>query len=117
MSFALENPEAFRLISQRIPVDATTDELATAQQRIERKIARETSAIAADIDAAIEAGEITPMPVSQLMAFLWATWAGVIGMAFREDSFRITAEDVRAILAGAAATLTRGARPGEGRSR
>lgn len=113
VNFALENPEAFRLITQRIPVDVDEQDLVRAQARIERRIGKEIEAITADLRAAVEAGEVADVPVGRMLTFLWAAWAGVIGMAFREDAFRITPDEVRRSLGAASAVLARGIRPGD----
>ncbi|MBJ7470206.1 MAG: TetR/AcrR family transcriptional regulator [Solirubrobacteraceae bacterium] len=111
VNFALENPESFRLISQRIPVQLDTPELQQAQARIERRISTEIEAIRVDLREAVAAGELLDLPADRMLTFLWATWAGVIGMAFREDGFRIGPDDVRIVLAGASAILAKGIRP------
>lgn len=111
IGFALENPEAFRLITQRIPVPPGDDAINRAQHRIERSISKEINAIAADLRAAVEAGEVLDLPVEHMLTFLWASWAGVIGMAFREDAFRIGPKEIRVVLGGASAILARGIRP------
>lgn len=114
--FGFEQPGAFRIIAHRVPLPAEKPEIREVQDRIEQRIERELSVISADLEAAMEAGEIMRMPVAHVTTYLWASWAGVIAMTQREDQFRVSHEDVRLILLGAQMVLARGIRPEGGAS-
>jgi TetR/AcrR family transcriptional regulator len=109
--FATENPEAFRVILQRTPIQADTPALADTAQRLERLAQREATAIMDDLQAAMDAGEMVQLPVVEVLAYLWASWAGVLGMVIREDRFRISVDEARRILRGAQFFLARGIHP------
>lgn len=111
LHFASENPDAFRVIVQRAPVDSSIPEIADAEARVERKIERETAAITDDLRAAMTAGEIIELPVNEVFAYLWGSWAGVLGMLVRDDRFKITVEEANRILTGAQYALALGMSP------
>lgn len=109
--FACEHPEQFHVIAHRAPIQNPTPELRGMETNFERRILREVSAITDDLQAAMDAGEIVQAPVGPMFTFLWASWAGVLGMMLREDRFRIAPEEATAVLEGAKWTLVRGVRP------
>lgn len=111
LQFASENPEAFRVIVQRAAVDSSVHDIAVREARVERQIARETSAITDDLREAMQAGEIIELPVDEVFTYLWGSWAGVLSMMVRNDRFRISVEQARRILLGAQYALARGVSP------
>jgi TetR/AcrR family transcriptional regulator len=113
VDFALENPESFRVIVHWRPLSDLSTDLAKMQAGVEQRIRREVDAIAADLQAAMDAGEIMRLPVREVLTYLWASWAGVLGMCLRDDAFRIAPEEARRVLLGAQWILARGIRPGD----
>ena len=109
--FASENPEAFRVIVQRAAVDTTVPEVARAEARITRQIEQEVAAITADLQAAMDAGEIMTLPVGEVFAYLWGSWVGVMGMMFRSDRFKLSPAEAHRILTAAQHALARGLQP------
>lgn len=109
--FASENPEAFRVIVQRAAVDTSVPEIARAEARVARQIEQEVSAISADIQAAMDEGEILTLPVNEVFAYLWGSWVGVLGLMVRDDRFKISADEAHRILTAAQHVLARGLRP------
>lgn len=111
VQFAREHPEAFRLVVQRATVDLTAPGLAAQEARISHMIEAEVAGITADIEAAIQAGELIPLPVADVFDFLWGAWAGVLSLTLRRDRFRISGDDAERVLRGAQHALAKGLRP------
>jgi AcrR family transcriptional regulator len=97
LRFYLERPDAFRLVALRILEPATGD-LADVEQRVAERVERLVGAVAVDIRAAIDAGEIHDVDPVHAIHFLWGAWNGVIALSLRQDRLRLTAQEVKAAL-------------------
>jgi TetR/AcrR family transcriptional regulator len=107
--FALENPMMFRLISMQDSLP--TLDLPELEPALERSLAQITGrlrAIGADLTAAIEVGELQPIPVGPTIKFLWATWSAVISLTQRTDRLAIGPDELHATLLIARNALARG---------
>ena len=71
-------------------------------------MARLLAALGSDAAAAIEAGEIEPVPIPRLLMYLWGSWAGVISLHLRVDEFKAEDFSVRDSLGLGAQILVRG---------
>lgn len=107
LRFHLERPDAFRLVALRMLEPAGAD-LSEAEQRIADRVERLVGAVGADLQAAIDAGEVRPISAVDGMRFLWGAWNGVIALTLRQDRLRLTDDELRAALAEGRAIIERG---------
>ncbi len=108
LQFAQDETEAFYLTTMRVREPSDNPKIHEMEQRMNERIAGIAQQIGADAAAAIEAGEIQPVPIDKLLLFLWGSWAGVISLHMRIDAFRADHFDVGESLHLASAVLARG---------
>ncbi|ADB53275.1 TetR/AcrR family transcriptional regulator [Conexibacter woesei] len=108
LRFHLERPDAFRLVALRMLEPPVGADLSEAEQRIADRVERLVGAVGADLQAAIDAGEVRPIAAVDGMRFLWGAWNGVIALSLRQDRLRLTDDEVRAALAEGRAIIERG---------
>lgn len=111
VEFALAHPDEFRLVADRSPQRTGNPEFAELEDEIAELVQRDIFRLAADAQAAMDAGEIRAMPVQQVVSYFWVLWVGMINLTRREDPFRLSVEQLRPMLAEAADTLERGLAP------
>lgn len=89
--FAIEQPVAFRLVSEGLPPLAADapDHAVDAAQAIVTRVEEFVATVAADLQQAIDDGEIDPVPIDEGLAFVWGAWNGVAGLTHRDDQFAI----------------------------
>jgi TetR/AcrR family transcriptional regulator len=95
--FATEHSMMFRLISMQGVQPTATAELAPEYQRIADRIEQRLIAIGADLGAAMNDGELEPMPIDLCVKYLWATWTSVIALTLRTDRLALTHDELRAV--------------------
>lgn len=99
--FAMEQTVAFRFVAMRVnePSEQTSptanDE---ANQRIATRVQRIVTQVAADLQQAMDDGEIDPQPIDEAMVFLWGAWNGVAGLVLRQDALAVPVEVAEAAL-------------------
>jgi AcrR family transcriptional regulator len=109
LQFHLEHPGAFQMIALRV-LEASSG-LHEAEARIAQRVEQLVGAVAADLRAAIEAGEVrSDLDPTRAMRFLWGAWNGVISMTLREDRLRIDDDELRATLAVGRLVVSEGLR-------
>jgi TetR/AcrR family transcriptional regulator len=111
LRFALEHTVAFRFVSMR-PVEPAGDRAANEAERlVTERLQRIIMSIAADLQLAMDVGELRPVPLADAMTFVWGAWSGVAGLMLRQDSLAIDAEQARRALELAKQVLTAGLHP------
>lgn len=111
LRFALEHAVAFRFVAMR-PVEPGDDRVATEAERlITERLERIIGSIAADLQVAIDIGEIRNVPIADAMTFLWGAWSGVAGLMLRPDTLAIDADQAARALDLAKQVLVAGLRP------
>ena len=105
--FALDHPIQFRLISMQTN-ESGSPEVAVARERITQRVEERVSAIAADMEAAVAAGEVTPVATAYAAKFLWATWTATIGLTMRTERLAIGPSELQTTLDIARDILARG---------
>lgn len=108
LRFAQEETEAFYLTTMRVREPSDSPVVHALEVEMTERIARIAQQISSDAAAAIEAGEIDPVPIPQLLMYLWGSWAGVISLHLRVDQFKADDGSVRDSLALASQILARG---------
>lgn len=111
LRFHLERPDAFRLVALRILEPPVGASLSEAEQRIADRVERLVGAVGADLQFAIDAGEVRPISAVDGMRFLWGAWNGVIALSLRQDRLRLTDEQVRSALEEGRTIIERGLAP------
>lgn len=108
LQFALEETEAFYLTTMRVREPSDNPAIHEMEARMNERIARIAKQIGSDAAAAIEAGEIDPVPIDKMLLYLWGSWAGVISLHMRIDEFKAEHFDVRESLHLASQIIARG---------
>ncbi len=111
LRFHLERPDAFRLVALRILEPSVDAGLREVEERIADRVERLVGAVGADLQLAIDAGEIRPLSAADGMRFLWGAWNGVIALSLRQDRLRLSDDEVRAALAEGRDIVRRGLAP------
>lgn len=104
--FALDHPVPFRLIAMQ--TETGSPELGVARERIAQRVEQRVGVIQADLERAMEAGEIDAVPAAPAARFLWATWTATIGLTLRTDAMGIGPRELEATLGVARDILARG---------
>ncbi|MBJ7470498.1 MAG: TetR/AcrR family transcriptional regulator [Solirubrobacteraceae bacterium] len=108
LRFAEEETAAFYLTTMRVREPSESPAILGMEANMTERMGRIARQIGSDVAAAIEAGEIEPVPVETALMYLWGSWAGVISMHLRVDEFHAEHFNVRESLALGATVLTRG---------
>ncbi len=95
VEFALEHPDACRVVSERATTTTGVAEYRDVEDRIADLLQRDILQLAVDAQAAMDAGEIRRMPVQQVVGYFWVMWQGMIGLTTRGDAFRLPADQLR----------------------
>ena len=111
LRFAREHTVAFRFVAMR-PVEPGDNRVPTEAERlITARVTGIIGSIAADLQEAMDIGEIRAVPIEDAMAFLWGAWSGVAGLMLRADSLAIDADHAARALELAKQVLVAGMRP------
>ncbi len=99
LHFHLQHPGAFQMIALRVLEPAVAGGLAEAEERIARRVEQLVGAVRADLQAAVDAGEVRgDLDSDRAMRFLWGAWNGVIALSLRQDDLRVDEDDLRRTL-------------------
>lgn len=111
LQFALEHPVGFRFVAMR-PVEPGDQRVVNEAERlITERLGRIILSIAADLQQAMDIGELRQEPLEDAMTFIWGAWSGVAALMLRPDSLAIDADQARRALELAKRVLTAGMRP------
>jgi TetR/AcrR family transcriptional regulator len=109
LRFALERPQYFRMLAFPAPLGnyaAAAETAARLAHRVDEQNARMTDAI----ERGIAEGTLRPVDARRTATVLWASWNGVISLAWRPDELREDADDLADLLSLAANLLSWGLR-------
>ncbi|WP_191242724.1 TetR/AcrR family transcriptional regulator [Amycolatopsis deserti] len=101
LRFYLEQPEFFRMLAFPAPLgnyEAAAETAARLAHRVDEQNARMIDAI----ERGIADGTIRPLDARQAAKVLWASWNGVISLAWRPDELREDERGLAELLALAA---------------
>jgi AcrR family transcriptional regulator len=96
LRFHLDHPGLFDLLATGIRAVDGTDE--TLVRNVAERVDALLRAFAAQIDAAIAAGEARPVDAVELTRFLWGAWNGVIALRHQIPGLRPTTAEIEATL-------------------
>ncbi|AEW98807.1 transcriptional regulator, TetR family (plasmid) [Streptantibioticus cattleyicolor NRRL 8057 = DSM 46488] len=107
LRFYLDHPDFFRLLAfpqspGRYPAGR---ELSS---RLVRTVTEQNERLVAALRAAVDRGEVRPVDAEEVATVLWATWNGIISLAWRPDRLRHSEDDLRRLLATATDVIAHG---------
>jgi AcrR family transcriptional regulator len=111
LRFYLDHPEFFRMLAFPEPpgnYPAATETAVRLSRRVDEQNARMVQAL----ERGIAQGSIRPVDPRQTATFLWASWNGVISLAWRPDDLREDEAQLRSLLGLAADVVSLGLRRG-----
>ena len=111
MRFTFDQPAACRwaMIRSMAPHHQHDDApLSETGRALAGRLQQGLMEVAADVKAAMDAGEIDQAPIDETLVFLWGTWHGVTLMVYRQDGMAIPPELAERALAFASKTINRG---------
>lgn len=109
LRFALDHPQFFRMLAfpaKPGPYPAAADTAALLSRRVDEQNARMVDAI----ERGMAEGSIRPLDASKTATILWASWNGIISLAWRHDDLRQDPEALQELIAGAADLVSYGLR-------
>jgi TetR/AcrR family transcriptional regulator len=109
LRFAMEQPQFFRMLAAPAPLGnypAAAETAARLASRIDEQNSRMTDAI----ERGIAEGTIRPIDARRAATVLWASWNGVISLAWRPDSLREDEQGLAELLSLAATMVSWGLR-------
>lgn len=102
LRFALDHPEFFRLLA--FPTTADT------ARQLARRVAEQNARAVDALERGIADGSIHPLDAASTATILWASWNGIISLAWRPDALRCDPERLAALLAQAGDLVSWGLR-------
>ncbi|HEY3470541.1 MAG TPA: TetR/AcrR family transcriptional regulator [Amycolatopsis sp.] len=109
LRFFLEQPEFFRMLAFPAPLGTYHAAAETAAQ-LARRVDEQNARMADAIERGIAEGVIRPLDARKAATVLWASWNGVISLAWRPDELREDEAGLSDLLALAADVVSRGLR-------
>ncbi|WIV55973.1 TetR/AcrR family transcriptional regulator [Amycolatopsis nalaikhensis] len=109
LRFFLEQPEFFRMLAFPAPLGTYPAAAETAAQ-LARRVDEQNARMADAIERGIAEGVIRPLDARKAATVLWASWNGVISLAWRPDELREDEAGLSDLLALAADVVSRGLR-------
>ncbi len=109
LRFYLDYPEFFRMLAFPAPPGNYPAAEETAA-RLSRRVDEQNNRMVDAMERGIAEGSIRPMDARKTATFLWASWNGVISLAWRPDELRVDEDQLRSLLALAHDVLSWGLR-------
>ncbi len=109
LRFALEHPAFFRLLAFPPALGAPAAATDTAT-RLARRVDEQNARMADAIRRGIADGTIRPVDPGRTATILWASWNGIISLAWRPDDLRLDAAALADLVAEAAELVSTGLR-------
>jgi AcrR family transcriptional regulator len=96
LRFHLDHPYAFDFLAMR--TDAGSSKTAEVEARIRDRVGDLLSRFAAQVEAAVAAGEARPVDAMRLTRYLWGAWNGVIALRHQPEGLRVSDDEITEIL-------------------
>lgn len=109
LRFALDHPQFFRMLAfpaKPGPYPAAADTAALLSRRVDEQNARMVDAI----ERGMAEGSIRPLDARKTATILWASWNGIISLAWRHDDLHQDPEALQELISGAADLVSYGLR-------
>jgi AcrR family transcriptional regulator len=109
LRFYLDQPEFFRMLAFPAPLGHYPAAVETAQ-RLARRVDEQNARMVDAIERGIAEGTIRPLDARKAATILWASWNGVISLAWRPDELREGEDSLAELLSIAADMVSWGLR-------
>lgn len=109
LRFALDHPDFFRMLAFPTPVTDVSAAMEAAR-RLARRIDDQNARMVAALERGMTDGSIRPLDAARTATVLWASWNGIISLAWRPDALRRDARELTALIALATDVVDRGLR-------
>ncbi len=113
LRFYLDQPEFFRMLASPAPLGNYQAAAETAE-RLGRRVDEQNARMVNAIERGIAEGSIRPVDARKAATILWASWNGIISLAWRPDELREDERSLADLLSLTADMVSWGLRP-EGR--
>jgi TetR/AcrR family transcriptional regulator len=107
LRFYVDQPEFFRMLAFPAPLGNYPAAVETAQ-RLARRVDEQNARMVDAIERGIADGTIRPLDARRAATVLWASWNGVISLAWRPDDLREDEPALADLLTIAADIVSRG---------
>lgn len=94
LHFHIDHPGSFHFLAYRNPGAAPLSELDELGARVRDQVGELLRRFAAQIEAAVAAGEARPVDSMRLTRYLWGAWNGVIALGLQPDGLRIAEDEI-----------------------
>lgn len=111
LRFYLDQPEFFRMLAFPAPLGNYPAAVETAK-RLARRVDEQNARMIDAIERGIGDGTIRPVDARKAATILWASWNGVISLAWRPDDLREDEQSLAELLALGAEIVSWGLRQG-----
>jgi AcrR family transcriptional regulator len=102
LRFALDHPSFFRLLAFPPPLGHNNPAAAASAARLARRVDEQNARMVDAIERGIGDGTIRPVDPGRAATVLWASWNGIISLAWRPDELRQSEAELTELLAVAA---------------
>lgn len=109
LRFALEQPQFFRMLAFPAPLGHYPAAAETAE-RLARRVDEQNARMTDAIERGIAEGTFRPVDARRVATVLWASWNGIISLAWRPDALREDRDDLATLLGLAAELVSWGLR-------
>lgn len=109
LRFALEHPAFFRLLAFP-PALGNQPAAAETAARLARRVDEQNSRMVDAIRRGIADGSVKPIDPERTATILWASWNGIISLAWRPDELRRSDEELACLIKDAAELVSFGLR-------
>lgn len=109
LRFAMEQPQFFRMLAFPAPLGNYAAAAETAA-RLARRVDEQNARMTAAIERGVADGTIRPVDARRAATVLWASWNGVISLAWRPDDLREDEQGIAELLSLAADLVSWGLR-------
>jgi AcrR family transcriptional regulator len=110
LRFYLDHPDYFRMLAFP-PEPGNYPAARELADRLAERVDEQNNRLAAALARAIDEGEARAVDPQQVATFLWASWNGVISLAWRPDSLRRDERELRELLDAATDVIALGLQP------
>ena len=110
LRFYLEHPDYFRMLAFP-PEPGHYPAARELAERLAERVDEQNARLVDALQRAIDAGEVRELDARAVATFLWASWNGVISLAWRPDALRHDERELRELLAAATDVIALGLSP------
>lgn len=110
LRFYLEHPDYFRMLAFP-PEPGNYPAAQELADRLAERVDEQNARLVIALERAVKSGQVRPIDTRRVATFLWASWNGVISLAWRPDSLRHDESELRELLRIATDVIALGLEP------